>query len=85
MKRIARRAFPTLAAWRDDAELSQADAAELAGITQAHWSRLESGDSFCSPKLAQRVSKLTGVSLETLLGIADSESGENAGGRQKTA
>jgi transcriptional regulator with XRE-family HTH domain len=85
MKRIARRAFPTLAAWRDDADLSQVEAAELAGITQAHWSRLENGAAFASPQLAKSLSKLTGVSLETLLGIADSESGSYSGGRQKTA
>lgn len=87
MGRITKREEPppSLLKFREDRELSQADAAALVGIDQSHWCRLENGETFAGPKLAKKLSELTGVSLETLLGIADDDSGVHAGGRQKTA
>jgi transcriptional regulator with XRE-family HTH domain len=83
MGRMARRSFPTLYAWRDDAKLSQAEAAKLMDITQSHWSNLESRESAASPKLAKRLSELTGVPLEVLLKIDDPDSGASSGNQQK--
>lgn len=67
-----------LVAFREANDLSQVQAAELVGITQAHWSRLETGRSHAHPKIAMRISKLTGVSVESLLNFTDNETGVNA-------
>lgn len=85
MGRLTTDTTPTLLAYRERTKLSQADAADLAGITQSHWSRLENGETFASPKLAKTLTRLTGVPFETLLGVADSDSGANAGERRKSA
>ena len=79
MGRITRRSFPTLLRFREARKLSQEQAADLVGITQPHWSRLEDGKAAASPKLAKRMTEVTGVPLEVLLGIATPETGVNAG------
>lgn len=67
-----------LVAFREaNGNLSQAQAAELVGITQAQWSRLESG-GFASPKIAKRIADLTGVDKNLLLNFDDNDSGLNA-------
>lgn len=53
--------------------LSQADAAQLVGISQAMWSRLETGDTHASPKIARRIERLTGVSADSLMDLDDNE------------
>ena len=69
-----------LVAFREaNGNMSQAQAAELVGITQAMWSRVESGKAHASPSLARRIANLTGVSLESLLNFGDKEQAENAG------
>ena len=69
-----------LVAFREANDLSQVKAAELVGITQAHWSRLETGRSHARPRIARRISDLTGISLESLLNFTDNESARNAVG-----
>jgi transcriptional regulator with XRE-family HTH domain len=50
-----------LEAFRDgNGQMSQADAAQLVGITQEMWSRLERGTAYASPAVAKRISDVTG-------------------------
>ena len=51
--------------------LSQAAAATLVGISQPYWSQIEAGEKFCSPRVARRISDLTGVAVDYLLDWAD--------------
>lgn len=64
-------------------DMSQAEAAALVGITQAQWSRLESGKAYARPRVAKRIAKLTGVSLESLLNLGDNDSVVKPVKRQK--
>lgn len=50
---------------------TQVEMADFLGITQAHLSRLEAGLSFCSPRLARKISKLTGIGLDRLVNFGD--------------
>lgn len=67
-----------LVAFREANKLSQAQAAEMVGITQAQWSRLETGVGHARPRIAKRIADLTGVSLESLLNLTDNEPVPNA-------
>lgn len=67
-----------LKAFRDANALTQTDAAKLVGITQAHWSRMESGHAHARPRIARRIANLTGISIEALLDFRDNESGTAA-------
>jgi transcriptional regulator with XRE-family HTH domain len=64
------RPYPNLKTWRGDKRLSQRDAAAKLGISQPFYSRLENQTQACNPQLAKRISEQTGVSLESVLGIA---------------
>ena len=75
-----KRKHPLVAFREANDHMTQAQAASLVGITQAHWSRLEAGLSHARPKIAQRIAKLTGVALESLLNLVDNDSVPNAGG-----
>ena len=68
-----------LVAFREANALSQAAAAEMVGITQAQWSRLEHGLTHARPRIARRIANLTGVSVESLLNFTDNDSGLYAG------
>jgi len=59
----------SLKAWRLRRGINQRTAAEALGISQAYYSKLEREAYYARPKLAQRLRVLTGLSLETLLGI----------------
>jgi transcriptional regulator with XRE-family HTH domain len=83
MGRITKRTYTSLLAWREDAQLSQAEAAARFGVTQAMWSRYEDGLAAPRPKLAQKIAAGTGVRLEIVLGI-DTETGRDAGELPKT-
>jgi transcriptional regulator with XRE-family HTH domain len=61
--------FKTLRAFRLARQLSQREAGELFHVTQVEWSRYERGLRRPRAKLAQKIAKVTGVPLETLLGI----------------
>ena len=65
-----RRAYPSLVAWRTARGLSQRDAADLLGLTQATYSRAELGQSVPRRDALKRVIAETGVPLEVLVGIA---------------
>jgi transcriptional regulator with XRE-family HTH domain len=56
-----------------DPALSQAEAAKLVGIDQSMWSLLETGKGYCRPRVAKRISRLTGVSVDLLLNWDDNE------------
>lgn len=60
-----------LVAFREANRLSQSDAAALVGVTQGLWSRLETGDVFAGARVARRISKLTGVSIDRLMDFED--------------
>lgn len=62
-----------LLAWRDGHDLSQAQAASAVGIAQSQWSRFEHGLDYPGPKTAKRISRITGIALEVLLGLIDNE------------
>lgn len=55
--------------------MTQAQAASLVGVTQAHWSNLEAGKVYARPSMARKISDLTGVPVESLLNFSDTESG----------
>lgn len=63
--------------------MSQAEAAALVGITQAQWSRLENGRSHARPRIAARIAQLTGVAMESLLNLTDTDSALDAGAQPK--
>lgn len=60
-----------LVAFREANKLSQTEAAQLVGVTQGLWSRLETGAGYVSPRVAKRIADLTGVALESLLNLGD--------------
>lgn len=60
-----------LKAFRDGNKLRQYEAAALVGIPQATWSRLERGLQYVEPRLAKRISDLTGIKLELLINLTD--------------
>lgn len=64
MKRITKRR--TLKAWRGGR--SQADAAEMLGMSQPHYSRLERGTHVTTGPNAKRISDKTGVPIAVLVG-----------------
>ncbi len=68
MKKI--RSYPTLKAWRAALGLNQRDAALLLGVSQSLYARAESGTNSPRPQRAKNMSEKTGVSFETLMGVA---------------
>jgi DNA-binding XRE family transcriptional regulator len=58
----------SLKAWRVARGINQRTAAQALGMSQAHYSRLERETHFAKPTLAKRLSVLTGLDLEVLLG-----------------
>lgn len=68
-KRKSRARPGSLKAWRTARGVNQRVAAEALGITQAMYARLELEQTYARPKLAQRLSVLTDVALEVLLGL----------------
>ena len=67
-----------LLAFREAHGLSQVQAAELAGITQAMWSVLEREAGFASPVVAKRLETLTGIRHERFMDFGDNQSAEAA-------
>jgi len=68
-KRKSRARPGSLKAWRVARGINQRLAAAALGMTQAKYSRLEREVTYAKPKLAQRLSVLTDVALEVLLGL----------------
>lgn len=56
-----------------DPMLSQVEAAKLVGIDQSMWSLLERGLAHCRPRVARRISRVTGCALELLLDFGDND------------
>lgn len=77
------RKHPLVAFRQANDNMSQTEAASLVGITQAHWSRLETGRAHARPRVARRIANLTGVALESLLDFTDNDPGGFAGKRPK--
>lgn len=63
------RAYPNLRTWRAANGLNQREAARKLGVSQAHYSRIESGAAPPHVRRAVVISERTGVPLETVLGI----------------
>lgn len=70
MNTVATRPYPDLATWRTAHHLSQQKAAELLGISQTFYSRLERRVQSARGKQAKRIMEQTGVPLEVLVGAA---------------
>lgn len=66
-----KREFPhqrrDMIAFRKRMDLSQLEAAELAGVSQVTWHYLENGERNPSAMTARRVAKLTGLSAAKML------------------
>ena len=60
--------------FREAHKLSQAQAAEMVGITQAMWSGLERGERYASPPVAARIARLTGIDKDRLIDFGDNRS-----------
>jgi Helix-turn-helix len=66
----ARRTYPDLASWRAALGLSGSSAADVLGISQTQYSRLERGLYAIKGPKAKRLMIITGVPLEKLVGVA---------------
>lgn len=64
------RIYPSLKAWREEADLTQEAAAQILGVSQAYYSKLEQQQAYAGKKLGKRISELARVPLENVLGIA---------------
>ncbi|HLP30283.1 MAG TPA: helix-turn-helix transcriptional regulator [Fibrobacteria bacterium] len=62
-------------AWRSGRELSQSQVAELLGISQAGYSKLEAGGVDTSLSTVAKAAEVTGLSPGVLLGEARPEGG----------
>lgn len=63
-----------LKTFRDAKTWTQLRLAAFLGIDQSVVSRIESGEAFCSPKLAKHISRLTGIDRDRLMNFGESES-----------
>lgn len=70
MERVTTRAYPDLKTWRDAKRFNQRQAAKLLGISQTYYGRLERREQLAIGKCAKRITELTGVPLEILVGAA---------------
>lgn len=70
MSKVFERPYPDLKTWRDAKKLSQQQAAELLGISQTFYSRLERRMQAAPGKRAKTIMEKTGVPLEVLVGAA---------------
>jgi transcriptional regulator with XRE-family HTH domain len=59
--------YPTLLEWRTAARLNQQEAAQILGITQSHYGKIERRAIAARGKLAIRIAVKTGVPIETLV------------------
>lgn len=64
------RPYPSLKSWRTAQRLNQIDAAAKLGVSQGFYCRLETGQQVPRPPTAKTISELTGVPLETVLGLS---------------
>lgn len=69
-KQVTVRPYPDLATWRDAHGLSQHEAADLLGISQTYYGRLERRIQAARGKRAKEIMAKTGVPLEVLVGAA---------------
>lgn len=65
-----KRTYPNLRTWRNESGLSQREAARQLGVSQPAYSRFENQARAPKPRQAQAISRTTGVSLESILGLA---------------
>jgi DNA-binding XRE family transcriptional regulator len=68
--RRKREAFPSLLSWRLFLRLSQRQAADVLGISQSTYARLEAGKAPPRPALGKTISDRTGVAFEVVMGVA---------------
>jgi transcriptional regulator with XRE-family HTH domain len=57
----------TISEYLEKSQKTQAELAELLGVSQAHVSEIMNGKKRPSPELAQSIEKLTGIPLRDLL------------------
>ena len=69
-RRAARRAYPTLTAWREAVNLNQREAARLLGFTQSMYARIELGKKIPVRDDLKRITRKTRVPIEVLVGAA---------------
>lgn len=68
MKRM--KTHPTLLAWRTAKGWTQTQAAEYLGLTQSLYGKVEAHDVAPRPKRGKAISDKTGVSFESVMGVA---------------
>jgi DNA-binding XRE family transcriptional regulator len=66
--RAARR-IQSLLGWRSRHNLTQREASKILGLTHPTYARFEAGKRFPRPSVAKRMQIITGLSLETILGL----------------
>jgi DNA-binding XRE family transcriptional regulator len=59
----------SLKEWRTRCRLNQIDAASILGVTQGYYSKVERQRVAPRRTIARRITKKTGVSLESLMGL----------------
>lgn len=67
-RRTARR-LKSLLGWRLRHHLDQREAARILGVSQSTYGRFENGKRYPRPSVAKRIQIITGLSLETILGL----------------
>lgn len=67
MTEVTTRTHRTLKAWRRSRRLSQRDAADLLGLSQSYYSKVERRANALPGKRAEAITKKTGVPLEMLV------------------
>lgn len=70
MAQMQERPYPNLRTWRAARDLSQRQAAQLLGVSQITYSRIERGVRAIKGQQAKKIMELTGVPLEILVGAA---------------
>ena len=70
MKKSTVRPYPDLLTWRTSLKINQHTAAQLLGMTQVRYSRLERRVQMAPGKEAKVIMEKTGVPLEVLVGAA---------------
>lgn len=68
----------TLKTLREQQNLTQAELAQMAGLSQAHISDLENGTKSPGLRAALGIAKALGMTVETVFGVANEQANEQS-------
>lgn len=67
---VMKRKYPDLRTWRFNERLKQVEAAEILGLAQSTYSRLERGERAVGKESQKRIAQRTGVPTDALIAVA---------------